>query len=136
MNQILLHTEGDLLAVTYPVGKTTIEQLIEQLQPGTPHAVIDVSQLPEDRYFREAWKLIDGALVIDVELAKEIQRDHWRRLRSPKLAALDLAFMQALEQGQDTTVIVASKTALRDVTETELTGTLEEIRANIPAILL
>jgi hypothetical protein len=96
----------------------------------------DISELPEDRYFRDAWRLVDGQLVVDIEAAKDVQRDHWRRLRKPKLDALDLDFMRALEAGESLVAIAAAKTALRDVTETELSGTLEEIKANIPAILL
>lgn len=57
---------------------------------------------------------------INIDKAKEIQRNRWRALRGPKLAALDVIFMRALENG-DTglqAAIVASKTALRDVTAT------------------
>jgi hypothetical protein len=136
MNQLLIHKEGDLLAVTRPVGITTIDQLVEALPPGTLYVVINAADLPEDRYFRDAWTLGETGIVVDIEKAKDIQRDHWRRLRTPKLEALDLDFMRALEAGESLVAIAAAKTALRDVTETELSGTLEEIKANIPAILL
>jgi hypothetical protein len=136
MNQLLIHKEGDLLAVTRPVGITTIDQLVEALPPGTLYVVINAADLPEDRYFRDAWTLGETGIVVDIEKAKDIQRDHWRRLRTPKLEALDLDFMRALEAGESLVEIAAAKTALRDVTETELSGTLEEIKANIPAILL
>jgi hypothetical protein len=136
MNQLLIHKEGDLLAVTRPVGTTTIEQLVESLPPGTLYVVINAADLPKDRYFRDAWTLGETGIVVDIEKAKDIQRDHWRRLRKPKLDALDLDFMRALEAGQSTTEIVAAKNALRDVTDTELSGSLADIKANIPAILL
>ena len=58
------------------------------------------------------------SIAINIPKAKEIQKNRWRALRTPLLAALDVQFMQALEQGADTTAIVAKKEALRDVTDT------------------
>lgn len=136
MNQVIIHTEGDGVAIIHPAPGTTVEQMVAAVPVGAQYAAIQLEDLPEDRYFREAWMLGETGLVVDIEKAKDIQRDHWRRLRAPKLQALDLAYMRAQEQGQSTTEIVAAKNALRDVTETELSGSLEEIKANIPAILL
>lgn len=136
MNQVIIFTEGDGVAIIHPAPGTTVEQLVAAVPVGAQYALIDAADIPEDRYFREAWTLGETGLVVDIEKAKDIQRDHWRRLRAPKLAALDEAFMRALEEGQSTTEIVAAKNALRDVTETELSGSLEEIKANIPTILI
>ena len=48
--------------------------------------------------------------------ARGIHRDNLRAERAPKLAALDVAYMKALEQSGDTAAIAAQKQALRDVT--------------------
>jgi hypothetical protein len=133
---IIIYQDQDGLAVIHPAEGTTVEQMVAAVPAGAPYAAMQHEDLPEDRYFREAWTLGETGLVVDIEKAKEIQRDHWRRLRKPKLEALDLDFMRALEAGESLVSIAAAKTALRDVTETELSGTLEEIKANIPAILL
>ncbi len=55
-------------------------------------------------------------ITIDMEKAREIQRERMRSARAPILAALDVAFQCALETGADTSAIVAQKQALRDVT--------------------
>lgn len=57
---------------------------------------------------------------INIDKAKDIQRDRWRAARVPVLAALDVQFMQALEAGDTAAqaVIVSKKNALRDVTDT------------------
>lgn len=136
MNQVIIHTEGDGVAIIHPAPGTTVEQLVAAVPVGAQYALIDAADLPEDRYFRDAWVLGYSGVLVDIEKAKDIQRDEWRRLRKPKLDALDLDFMRALEAGQSTTEIVAAKNALRDVTETELSGSLAEIKANIPAILI
>lgn len=136
--QIIIYQDQDCLAVIHPAQEATLEQLVACVPDGAPYAVMQHDDLPEDRYFRDAWKLEAGQLAIDIEGAKEIQRNVWRKLRAPKLEALDLAFMRALEAG-DTVAqadITAQKTALRDVTLTELPNDPEGIRNTVPQILL
>jgi hypothetical protein len=76
---------------------------------------------------------------INVEKAKEIQKDKMRFMREPLLEKLDVDFVKALELGGDTAAISAQKQALRDVTnivtEAEISGTtVNEIIAEIDAI--
>jgi hypothetical protein len=73
--------------------------------------------LPTDRTFREAWAASSpdvGVISVDIDVAKEIWREKIRAARIEPLAALDAAFMKALETGADTSSIVAQKQALRD----------------------
>jgi len=79
------------------------------------------------------------AIGIDLEKAKEIQKDKIRRARKPLLEKLDVDFVRALEFGGDTASIVAQKQALRDVTnivtEAEITSTtVDEITTELKAI--
>jgi hypothetical protein len=140
MNQIIIYTDTDgAICIVHPAPGYALETVIASaVPPGTAHHIIDADQLPQDRYFREAWKLEDGALVIDIDKAKDVQRNVWRKLRSPKLTALDLAFMRALEAGNAVaqSEITAQKTALRDVTLTELPNDPEGIRETMPSILI
>jgi hypothetical protein len=80
--------------------------------------VRDASSLtvPADRVFRGAWQFNGAAVEIDMDKARDIHRNNLRAERAPKLAALDVAYMKALEQGSITTTIAAQKQALRDVT--------------------
>ena len=74
--------------------------------------------IPSERTFREAWSFADdpdaGVISVDMAKAKDIWRNKIRQARVEPLAALDTAFMKALEAGADTTQIVADKQALRD----------------------
>ena len=72
--------------------------------------------VPADRTFRNAWQFAGDAVEIDMGAAREIHKNNLRAERGPKLAALDVAYMKALEQNGDTAAIVAKKQALRDVT--------------------
>lgn len=76
---------------------------------------------------------------INLDKAKEIQKDKLRSVRKPLLEKLDVDFVRALEFGADTSSIAAQKQALRDVTnivtEAEITGTtVDEITAELKAI--
>jgi len=76
---------------------------------------------------------------INVDKAKEIQKDKLREARKPLLEKLDVDFVRALELGGDTASIAAQKQALRDVTnivtEAEIAGTtVDEVTTELKAI--
>ena len=76
---------------------------------------------------------------INLDKAKEIQKDKIRMVRKPLLEKLDVDFVRTLEIGGDTALIAAQKQALRDVTnivtEAAITGTtVDEITSEIKGI--
>ncbi len=74
---------------------------------------------------------------INIDKAKAIKLDQFRAERAPKLAALDVAFVRALEQGDtaEQSRIVAEKQALRDVTKVELPDDVASLKDFKPDIL-
>jgi hypothetical protein len=99
--------------------------------------IIDKSEVPTDRTFRNAWR---GDLTVDMPKAREIHRDHLRQMRAPLLAALDVEYDKADERGDliAKQEIAARKQALRDVTADpaiEAARTPEELKAAIPEAL-
>ena len=95
-----------------------------------------------DRTFRAAWTWTTPAPVIDIDMGKavEIHKDNLRALRAPKLAALDVQFMKAIEAGDTKAqaVIAAQKQALRDVTAHPAiiaAKTPEQLKSAIPDVL-
>jgi hypothetical protein len=74
---------------------------------------------------------------INIDKAKAIKLDALRAERAPKLAALDLAFMRAVEQGDTAaqTRIAAEKQALRDVTKQPLPDDVAALKDFKPDIL-
>lgn len=138
--QAIIYQNGDGVAVIFPSpdSKLTLAEIIEKDTPqGASVIVVEAENLP-DRHFREAWEFdAQQGPVVNVEKAKEVQRNLWREARAPKLLALDTAMIRALEDGDDVrrAAIVDEKQALRDVTETELTDDLEAIKNTWPAIL-
>jgi uncharacterized protein (DUF2267 family) len=76
---------------------------------------------------------------INLEKAKEIQKNKIREVRKPLLEKLDVDFVRALETGSNLEEIKDQKQALRDVTnlvtEAEITGTtIDEITSELKAI--
>jgi hypothetical protein len=69
-------------------------------------------------------------ITINLDKAKAITKDRLRAERTPLLQAQDVAFQRALEEGADTTAIVAEKQRLRDITAlADSATTLEELKA-------
>ena len=74
---------------------------------------------------------------INIDKAKAIKLDQLRAERAPKLAALDLAFMRAVERGDllAQASIAAEKQALREVTKQPLPDDVASLKDFHPDIL-
>jgi hypothetical protein len=78
---------------------------------------IDDSELPQQDFdYYNAWCIVDGAVQVDLNKARQITKDRLREERKPLLLQLDVDFMKALEAGVSTAAIVAEKQRLRDIT--------------------
>lgn len=80
--------------------------------------IVDMTEIPTDRTFRDAWQLEAGLIKVNMPKAKALHKDRLRKLREPMLAALDTEYMRADEDGdnQKKAQIRAKKQSLRDVT--------------------
>jgi hypothetical protein len=67
-------------------------------------------------------------IVVNFDKAVEITKARLRKERTPLLQAQDVAFQRAIEDGNDTTAIIAEKQRLRDITNFTAT-TLDELKA-------
>lgn len=69
-------------------------------------------------------------ITINIDKAKEIKKESLRQERKPLLEAQDVAYMRAMETGEDTTAIVAEKQRLRDITMLcDTAETVEDLKA-------
>lgn len=78
-------------------------------------------------------------ITINLDKAKEIQKNRWRDARKSILEKLDTEFIRAVETGDTVKQqqIAAKKQALRDVTTTDLSSVtnIEELKNVWPDIL-
>ena len=112
MKNILYTLDDGRLAIVAP--SNSFDGTIEELAGlSVPHGIkwqeIDSSDIPTDRHFRDAWVFNDG-LSVDIEKAREVQKEHIRETRKPLLEALDIRQLR----GED---VEAEKQALRDLTD-------------------
>ena len=69
-------------------------------------------------------------ITVNIDKAKDITKDRLREERKPKLATLDIQYMQAQEAGSDTTDIVSKKQQLRDApAQVDSMTTVDELKA-------
>ena len=72
---------------------------------------------------------MDMGIIVDINKAKDITKNRLRIERKPLLEAQDVAFQRALESNADTSVIVAEKQRLRDITnQVDTMTTVEELK--------
>lgn len=98
--------------------------------------VTEDTVIPSDRTYRNAWTTSTEGIQVDMNQAKEIQKDRWRAARKLAMADLDIAFMKALEQNDEAKLaeIAQKKQELRDITKTDLSKikTPEALKEAIP----
>jgi hypothetical protein len=125
---IYKNPNGDNVFVCIPTGELPIEEVQAKDTP-EGSIVVDISVIPENKDFFEAWRLTGETISVDLDAAKEITKNRLRKEREPLLTAQDVAFQRALESGADTAAIVAEKQRLRDLpTLADQATTLDELR--------
>jgi hypothetical protein len=126
------------VAVIFPADSSlSIEEIAAKDVPaGLPYKIVDSLDMDND-YFNAYDYSEDTGAEVNIDRAKEVHLDKFRAARAPKLAALDVAFMRAVEQGDSAkqAEIAEAKQELRDITKTPLPDTLEEIKACWPSTL-
>jgi len=62
MKRIIYKNPEDGIAVITPTGELSVEETAKKDVPGsgTPYWIVDVSEIPEDRSFRNAWSIDDS----------------------------------------------------------------------------
>lgn len=122
------------LAVIIPTG--AVEDAIKDVPSGVQYAIVEDLTGVDSDYF-DGFIFEDGEAVPHIPTCKEIHLDKFRAARAPKLAALDIAYTKADENGNwsKKAEIAQQKQALRDVTKVELPDDLAGIKATWPSIL-
>jgi hypothetical protein len=131
MTQAIIFTNNNGgVSVCIPTGEISIEAVLAKDCPKGA-MIVEQSALPNQHNdFFDAWELKAGKVEVSLAKATEITKKRLRAEREPLLAAQDVAFQRALEANEDTTLIVAEKNRLRDITKlADAETTLEGLRA-------
>lgn len=131
----IIYSQSDnKLAVIIPTGD--VADAIKDVPEGIEYAVVDDLGDLDNDYF-DAFEHANFGLHCNIDKAKALHLNKFREARKPKLAALDIEFMKAVEQADlvKQADVTADKQELRDVTKLVLPDTLPEIKATWPSIL-
>jgi hypothetical protein len=130
MTQAIIFTnDNGGVSTCIPTGEINIDAVLTKDVPaGRGARIVNLTDLPRDNDFYDAWEMDATSVTVNFAKAVEITKNRLRAERTPLLAAQDVAFQRALESGADTTAIVAEKQRLRDITNITAT-TLDELRA-------
>jgi len=143
MKKIVYTRPGGGVSIVCPAPKEAIEKVLGELteQQYVEHVIarsvpedasnvryVEEEDIPSDREFRNAWCDKSDKPCIDIDSVKaiDVAISAIREQRTPLLAKADLEFMKALENGEDTSAIVARKNELREATEP-----LKELKASV-----
>jgi len=133
MNNVIIYTnDNGGVSICIPTGEIPIKDVQAKDIPADIESfIVNSSMLPEaDSDFFDAWEQTNGIVTVNLEKSREITRARLRAERAPLLAALDVEFQRALENGADVSAIVAEKVRLRDITSlVEGCGSTAELRA-------
>jgi hypothetical protein len=132
MTQAIIFTnDNGGVSTCVPTGEISIEAVMTKDVPaGRGARIVNITDLPRDNDFFDAWEMDATSVTVNLAKAKEITKKRLRAERAPLLEAQDVLFQRALESSADTTAIVAEKNRLRDITGlVDAVTTLEGLRA-------
>jgi hypothetical protein len=133
MQKIIYPTLEDGVAVIVPSAEYlaghSIEELAEKDVPdGKPYKIVEDSDIPSDRTFRNAWENYEE-INVNFSKARTITKERLRQERKPLLEEQDILFIRAVENSQDKSEIVTEKQRLRDITQlADSATTLDELK--------
>ena len=116
----IIYKNSDGIGILHPSPhwKGTMAELAKKDVPaGCKYKIVANSKILTDRTFRNAWEYDNGDIRVSLSKAKKIKKEHLRKERVPLLESLDIEYMRATEEKQDTTDIVKEKKRLRDITD-------------------
>jgi len=132
MTQAIIFTnDNGGVSTCIPTGEISIDAVLTKDVPaGRGARIVNLTDLPRDNDFYDAWEMDATSVTVNFAKAVEITKKRLRVEREPLLAAQDVLFQRALESGAPTTAIVAEKNRLRNITALADTATtLEGLRA-------
>jgi hypothetical protein len=130
MTQAIIFTnDNGGVSTCIPTGEISIDAVLTKDVPaGRGARIVNLTDLPRDNDFYDAWEMDATSVTVNFAKAVEITKNRLRAERTPLLAAQDVLFQRALESSADTNAIVAEKQRLRDITNFSAT-TLDELRS-------
>lgn len=78
------------VSVIIPAPGVLLEDVIKDVPEGAVSAVVNASEIPDDRVFRDAWRLSNNKISHDILAAKDISHALRREARAKEFIPLDV----------------------------------------------
>ena len=115
--RIIYPTPDGGVSIIIPTGELPIEEVAKKDVPeGVPYEIVDEADIPDDRYFRNAWVMGSagwGWIQEDLNKCKEIGHDIRRQQRAEEFAPLDRVISLQLP-GMDMVAAEAGRQLIRN----------------------
>jgi hypothetical protein len=114
MKRIIFQNESGGVSVIIPSGELSIEQVAKKDVPaGVSYEIVDVSEVPSDRTFRDAWVMGDCCIDHDLDKCKAIGHDRRRAARAEEFKPYDEIIAKQIP-GVTAVEAEAARQAIRD----------------------
>jgi hypothetical protein len=129
------------VSIDIPSGEISHDEIIKKLHPQASNVkIVGRDTIPQDRYFRDAWKHNGETIDVDMIRGKSLHINKLRSIRDKKLLALDAEYMKALEKSDKSSIdsISKLKQSLRDMPTDAIfdsAKTPDELKNIIPTYL-
>ena len=111
MKRIIYQTPEGGVAVIIP--SESVELALKDVPEGVPYEIVDASEVPADRFFRNAWKANGKKVEVDLPKAKAIGHDIRRAKRAEEFGPYDEVIAKQIP-GKDAGKAEQARQAIRD----------------------
>jgi hypothetical protein len=111
MKRIIYQSESGGVAVIIPTE--SVELALKDVPEGVPYEIVDVADIPSDRYFRGAWIMGECYIEHDLDKCKALGHDLRRIQRNAEFAPFDEIIAKQIP-GLDATAAEEARQAIRD----------------------
>lgn len=132
--RIIYSTPDNGVAIVVPTGEISIEEVLAKDIPlGALAEIVDISEIPSDRTFRNAWEKSNRSIIHNLNKAKNIAHEKRRFARAKELAPLDIEATIPSKSAQ----AEAKRQAIREKYDVmqqkmESASTIEELKSLLP----
>ena len=110
-SRIIYQNESGGVSVIVPTG--SVELALKDVPEGVFYEIVEATDIPSDRYFRNAWVIGDGCIEHDLDQCRDIGHDIRRQQRSEEFQPFDEIIAKQIP-GADAAEAEAARAQIRD----------------------
>lgn len=136
--RIIYENNDGSVSIVIPAIEDIDAVVKKSIPEGISYEILEDTDIPSDRTFRNAWVKNGKGIRIDMPLARLIHMTSIRKVRAEELIKTDQELLRAIENGEDTVQIKEKRQKLRaipQVFDLKTVETPEELKELWPSEL-